>query len=91
MTNEEFERLEKVYKKALVLKENISGLSDYALSKIRFEEMDLVEDIIRGSVKEVRGFEEKIKAIQNHIKLKTNGMVHLNRETVITIIEKAVL
>lgn len=94
MTDAEYKFLEELYLRAKSLRQNINTSFDeneYMALCTEYDRIDLIEEMLNNSSQKVRPLDEKIIDIRNYVMQRTNGMVDLNRETVIGILEKFVL
>lgn len=93
MTDADYEFIEDLYNKAKNLKElmNESEGDEFVHLRIAFDELDAVEELVNNTSHKTLILDDKITNIRSYVLLKSNGMVELNKETIIGIIEKAVL
>jgi len=96
MDDKDYEIVSRLHRKAKELRKAISNCDPqdvdlYVELKNEYDELDIVDELIRETSHKVRMLDKKVLEIRNHVLFKTNGMVNLDDATILTIIEKAVL
>lgn len=96
MTDKDFFFLERLYKEAKRLRYEIDNCEEndkeyLAHLKKEYDELDVIDAMVNNTSQKVKKISERIIRIRNEVLRRTNGVVNLDDETIVSIIEKSVI